>query len=165
MELSLYCAVPFYSHNMEPSHQIIIRNAADIVETLLRDENSRANKASKTKSGLAELTYRRRRPSNTRSSRRSARRTQGELSQAGNTESPPPPPPPLTEVTSLVTSSPSPSQEQEKWRHVGSSLRQIADNFGAGLRGGGGQRVSCSDGLMSAVITFLLWKLVKKTFI
>ena len=153
MELTLYCAVPFYSNNLERRHELIIRNAADIVETLLRDESSSSRTNKQTKPGLAELTYRRRRPSTSRSSRRSARRTQPELSQR---EGPPPP---------LVTPSHSPSQEVEKWRNVGSSLRQIADNFGAGLRRTGGQPVSCSDGLMSALITFLLWKLVKKTFI
>ena len=155
LTLPLYCAVPFYSNNLErrqERQEIIIRNAADIVETLLRDESSRTTKI---KPGLADLTSRRRRrPSTTRSSRRSARRTQGELSPA---------PPPLTEETSQMT--PSHSQEVEKWRNVGSSLRQIADNFGAGLRKTGGQPVTCSEGLLSAVITFLLWKLVKKTFI
>ena len=158
MDLTLYCAVPFYTNNLERRQELIIRNAADIVETLLRDESSssRTTKPSKPKPGLAELTYRRRRrPGTTRSSSRSPRATQPELSQR---EGPPP---------ALVTPghSQSPSQEVEKWRNVGSSLRQIADNFGAGLRRPGGQPVSCSDGLMSALITFLLWKLVKKTFI
>ena len=154
MELTLYCAVPFYSNNLDQRHQIIISNAADIVDSLLRAE-SRTNK---TKPALPDLTDRRRRPSNARSSRRSTRRKQVELSPGRKTEGPPPP---LRVETSLVTTSHS---EVEQWRNVGTSLRQIADNFGAGLRRTGGQRVNCSDGLMSAVITFLLWKVVKKTF-
>ena len=76
MDLTLYCAVPFYSNNADQRHQIIVSNAADIVDSLLRAE-SRTNK---TKPALPDLTYRRRRPSNARSSRRSTRRKQVELS-------------------------------------------------------------------------------------
>ena len=57
-----------WKNNLEGQgrHETMIRNAADIVETLLRDESSRNTK---TKSGLADLTSRRRRrPSTTRSS-------------------------------------------------------------------------------------------------
>ena len=54
MDLTLYCAVPFYSNNLEGRHELIIRNAADIVETLLRDESTGGRTNKPTKPGLAE---------------------------------------------------------------------------------------------------------------
>ena len=150
MELSLCCAVPFYSNNRERRHQsqIIIRNAADIVETLLRDQT----RTRKIKPALPDLTCRRRPNTSTTTS------IITKPSQAANTERP------QTARTEEMSQEVG-SQEVERWRNVGSSLRQIADNFGAGLRRTGGQRVSTSDGVISAIITFLLWKLVKKTFV
>ena len=64
-------------------------------------------------------------------------------------------------ATGQVTPQTTPAQP---WRQLGATLRQIADKFGAG-QNKSGQTLTSTDAIMSAVVTFLVWKIVKKTFL
>ena len=57
------------------------------------------------------------------------------------------------------------SSQTEDWRQLGTTLRHIADKFGGTQRETGHQRLTSTDGVMSAILTFVLWKIVKKTFL
>ena len=57
------------------------------------------------------------------------------------------------------------SSQTEDWRQLGTTLRHIADTFGGTQRETGHQRLTSTDGVMSAILTFVLWKIVKKTFL
>lgn len=123
MSITLCCAVPFYSNTTpQHKHRQVILEAADIVEGLLRENNT------KTKS--------RSRRSSSSGCRRGKEMT------------------PESQTTPPVA-----------WRQLGGRLRQIADKFGPGTNKTEGQRLTSTDGIMSAVITFLLWRIVKKTFL
>ena len=122
MSITLCCAVPFYSNTTPQHDRQVILEAADIVEGLLRESNT------KTKSRT--------------------RRSSSKVCRRGKEMTP------ERQTTPPVA-----------WRQLGGRLRQIADKFGPGLNKTEGQRLTSTDGIMSAVITFLLWRIVKKTFL
>ena len=135
MDLTLCCAVPFHytetNYNNHQTNQMTIREAADIVQILLRDGSC------KEKPALPLSNCRRRRPST------GSRRRRKEQRQ---------------EVTTA-------NCQPQGWGRLGTSLRIIADNFGSGQKKTGGERLSTTDGILSAIITFVFWKAVKKTFL